>query len=155
VNEAFVQGEAALVDPPKDVNLTGPGGAKVDTQSTTFPGGGQANAGVELRASGLAAGTYTITYTGVVPHSYFVELKGHNATGLDAPCDPKKGVRHNPVCGDALRCDDSTSICAKPANVGGFCDTEKNGDDVCSDGHVCQFDKATSEGDEGFNGRCR
>jgi hypothetical protein len=155
VDEAFVPGESALVDPPHDVTLTGPSGAKIDAPSTTFPGGGQANAGVELRATGLAAGTYTISYVGVAPHSYFVLLKGHNGTGINAPCDPKKGVRHNSVCGDSLRCDDSTSICAKPAGVGEFCDTEKNGDDVCTDGHVCQFDKATSLGDEGFNGRCR
>jgi hypothetical protein len=155
VDEAFVQGEGPLTDPPKDVTLTGPGGSKVDAQSTTFPGGGQANAGVELRASGLKAGTYTISYTGVVPHSYFVLLKGHNGTGINAPCDPKKGIRHNSVCGDSLRCDDSTSICAKPAAVGGFCDTEKDGDDVCTDGHTCVFDKATSQGDEGFNGRCK
>jgi hypothetical protein len=154
-DEAFVPGESALVDPPKDVTLTGPGGAKVDAQSQTFPGGGQANAGVVLRASGLAKGTYTISYVGVVPHSYFIELKGHNGTGLNAPCDPTKGIRHNSVCGDSLRCDDSDSICAEPAKVGEFCDTEKNGDDVCTDGHVCKFDEATSHGDEGFNGRCR
>jgi hypothetical protein len=157
VDEAFVQGEPQLVDPPRDVTLTGPSGAKVDAQSTTFAGGGQANAGVELRASGLKAGTYTISYVGVASHSYFVLLKGHNGTGINAPCDLKKGVRHNPICGDSLRCDDSTSlsICVKPATVGDFCDTEKDGDDVCSDGHTCQFDKATSQGDEGFNGRCR
>jgi hypothetical protein len=155
VDEAFVQGEPALVDPPREVALLGPNGRKVDADSKTFPGGGQANAGVQLRASGLAAGTYTISYVGVVPHSYFVELKGHNGTGLNAPCDPKKGIRHNAVCGDSLRCDDSNSICLKPAEVGEFCDTETNGDDVCSNGHICKFDKQTSEGDEGFNGRCR
>jgi hypothetical protein len=155
VDEAYVPGESALVDPPKDVTLTGPGEAKVDAQSTTFPGGGQANAGVELKASGLAAGTYTISFVGVVPHSYFVRLRGHNGTGIDAPCDPKKGVRHNAICGESLRCDDTNSICIKPTEVGGFCNTRRGGDDVCASGNVCVFDRETSRGDEGYNGLCK
>jgi hypothetical protein len=64
----------------------------------------------------------------------------------------KKGVRDNPICGASLRCDDT---CIAASKLGGFCySTEKGGDDLCEDGLVCKFDKATSQGDEGYDGLC-
>jgi hypothetical protein len=155
VNEAYVpsEGHQPLTDPPSEVELFGPGGQAVSAQKTVFPGGGQANAGTRLDATKLAAGKYTIVYKGVAPHSYWVTLRGHDSTGKDAPCDQKKGVRHNPVCGADLRCDES-NICSEPGKLNAFCDTQRGGDDTCADGLVCKFSSTISHGDEGYNGSC-
>jgi hypothetical protein len=159
IDEAFVTGETPpLVDPPKNVDLIGPDGKAVASATKqVWPGGGQANAGVEIRASNLAAGKYTIVYTGVAPHSYMVSLKGHDGTGINAPCDPGKGVRHNPICGASLRCDGASATdatCSEASKKDEFCNTARGGDDVCADGLVCKYSSARAHGDEGYNGVC-
>jgi hypothetical protein len=154
VNENFHEG-MTLKDPPTAVMLFGPDGKQVTVESSTATYNGPAIwvSYVEMRVSSLKAGTYTIVYTGAVGQSYWVELRGHDGKGKDAPCDVAKGVRNNPVCGPDLRCDDT---CVAASGPNDFCySTEKGGDDLCESGYACKFDKATSEGDEGYDGLCR
>jgi hypothetical protein len=78
----------------------------------------------------------------------------HDGGGNDAPCDPKEGIRKNSACDAGLRCDEVTKVCTEPTEKGAFCFTHRSDDDTCADGLVCKFDRATSQGDEGFDGRC-